>query len=102
MPQQDMFAASARTIITWTYSTDPLKPHDPSMFYVVVNSARNQSVEHGLCMPPTNVIHEEVAALLRATWDAYLFGEPGDVRKAVNHVHPTWSHEAVERIHNIR
>lgn len=102
MPQLDLFGESKRTMITWTYSIDITRPHEAALFYVMVTGARQLAVEHGLCSIPHNVVHEEVSGLLLHTWDSYLFGEPGDVRKACNHEHKAWLQEAKERIRNIR
>lgn len=96
MPQLDLYGECRRTAIHWSYSIDPLQPTDRPMFYVSVTGHGQLAVEHGLVMPPLNVVHEEVSDLLQVTWDAYLFGEPDDVRKATGSSHKRWLGLAAE------
>lgn len=97
MPQLDLLTESARSAINWRYSIDPLKPEERPMMYVSVEGPKQLAVEHGLVMPPLNVLHEEVAVILATTWDAYLFGEPGQVREAVATAHRHWLRESGQR-----
>lgn len=83
MPQLPLYGDPIAQEISWTYKLNPLKPEQrPSLVCVVVDE-RRQVLDGGLIQAPHNVIHEIVAKGLRETWDAYLFGERGDVRKSL-------------------
>lgn len=83
MPQLDLYGGSNRSTISWSYSINPLRPHDPAMFYVTISGGRGAAIEYGLMMCPLNVIHEGISKALIGSWEAYLFGEVDDVRKVI-------------------
>jgi hypothetical protein len=62
-----------------------------------VRDAKNRTIEHGLTSVPNNVVHEMVDDLMSQTWMAYLFGEPGDLRKVINARRPFWMEESSHR-----
>ena len=54
-------------------------------------------MEGGSCFVPANVAHEMTSSLLTQTWDAWLFGEPGAARSAIEPVRQRWSAESLVR-----
>lgn len=97
MPQQQLFGQDRRTQVVWTYSQDALQPTEPPFLYCAISGPRQAAVEHGLTFCPLNVVHEMVTDLLVVSWEAYLFGEPGDVRQAIGSVSRTWKAESKGR-----
>jgi len=97
MPQLDLYGRLDRVAIHWDYSIDPTKPEEPAMLYCFVSGNRDLAVEHGLSFVPLNVVHEAVADVLASTWDAYLFGEPDDVRQTFGRTMTKWRREAATR-----
>lgn len=97
MPQLDLLRGPTRTAISWHYSIDPLKPEGEPMFSVMVHGPRSLTVEYGLWHPPLNVIHEAVTEMLVGSWEAYLFGEPDDVRKAIGAAKRKWGKQSAAR-----
>lgn len=97
MPQLNMFGSYDPTTITWTYSTNPLKPLAPSSLTMTAANAHCIIVESGFVRVNANVAYEEVASILSGTWDAYCFGEPDDMRQRMGDVHKVWKVESKRR-----
>lgn len=79
------------------YRTNPLKPHEDPKVSIMVKDQLGDPIDVVLVSIPEVVLFEAVADILRAAWEAYLFGEVGSVRRAVAGVRKAWMEEAKVR-----
>lgn len=97
MPQRSFWTGEVPIGARWNYEIDPRNPEDsPTLLYQVLNQERC-SMETGSVRVPFNVTHEAVSELLVATWEAYLFGEPGDGTQSMKAVLKRWKRESSRR-----
>lgn len=97
MPQREFWTAQVPTGVRWSYDVDPRRPEDtPTLLCNVIDQARG-SMDSMSIRVPYNVLHEAVADVLVATWEAYLFGEVGDMSQTMQARAKVWRREASSR-----
>lgn len=73
-----------------TYTSNPLDPDAPGELTIAARNAAGEWVDFAYAKVPANVTHEMVSDALHAGWEAWLFGERGNVRTAVARVINRW------------
>ena len=97
MPQRQFWTNQHPMSVRWEYRIDLKEPMSSPLFVVQVKDQSDKNMDSGQVSIPCNVVHEEMADLLVSSWEAYLFGELGDVRQTVRTVGTKWKAEARQR-----
>lgn len=97
MPQREFWTHRIPTSFVVRYQTDPVDPAKPSSVLIDVLDQERVSMDRATALVPANVIFECTADILRAAWEAYLFGEIGGLQRAIAPVLRAWRQEASSR-----
>lgn len=97
MPQMTIEKIHTPCGFTVDYAWNPLAPDRDARLTVSLLNVRGEPVDFATATIPSNVVHEAVVDLVRASWEAYLFGEMGDLRPAFRRVLLSWCDESVRR-----
>lgn len=97
MPQREFWTTQHAVGFNFTYRVDPKDPEADALCYFTVKDQEGAVMEQITARVPLNVLHECVADMMRAGWEAYLFGERGHLRSAVAAVLKAWRREAGTR-----
>lgn len=92
MPQLPMFDGKLHTPVSFTaaYTSDPLNPDAPGRLLIGSRNSLEDLIDFGTCPVSPMVTHELVDSAMSEAWAAYLFGEVGDVRRAVGSCYSRW------------
>ena len=94
MPQREFWTQRIPTRMQWTYDVDPRDPESTPTLLANVSDQAHGSMDSMSVRVPFNVLHEAVGGLLVATWEAYLFGEVGDVSTTMQSTIKRWRRES--------
>lgn len=97
MPQLDLLGAPSNYGLRSEYWFDPLHPDSFGSLSIEVLNDKHLPSDVLYSLIPDSVLHEAVEDLLTQTWQAYLFGEPGDVRAVFRTRMRQWRAEASHR-----
>lgn len=97
MPQLNLYQRTAPHAIQWRYQLDPLRPEVIPSLTIIVEDAKGAPIDMSFAQVPFSVVWEAVADVLDQSWQAYLFGEVGDVRKVTAARMKRWRAEAGSR-----
>lgn len=97
MPQREFWTAVIPTEFVVRYQIDPRRPEEPPSVSITVMDQASAVIERASCRLPYNVLHEAMAAVMGAAWEAYLFGELGGIQRAIAPVVKAWRIESASR-----
>lgn len=97
MPQRQFWTAQHPTEVVWRYQVDPRAVDKPPSLSVTVKDQSGAVMDRASVLVPFNVIHEATSGLLHCSWEAYLFGEIGDVSTTFASVIGRWRQESAAR-----
>lgn len=90
MPQREFWTERVPVEVRWRYWCDATEPEGPSQLSCTVYDQAGQMMEHASASIPWNVTYEAVDAMLKDTWQGYLFGERHDGPRALKRAESAW------------
>lgn len=92
MPQLAMFNAKLHDPVEFvaSYRANPLDPDADGELTIRAQNVAGDWVDYVYAKVPPNVTHELVVEALHNGWEAWLFGEPGSMKRAVGQVIARW------------
>lgn len=99
MPQLSINVGSDRNPVRFVaeYHVDPVEPDAEAELTIRSVNGQGDWIDFAYLRVPGEVVHEMVVDLLRASWEAWLFGEPGSIRKVCGVIKTAWREEAAAR-----
>lgn len=97
MPQREFWAE--RHPVRWdaTYYSDPVEPGAACSVTLMVRDQAHEIMDTAYITLPAAVVDEAVPEVLRAAWEAYLYGEVGAMSSAIAPIVKAWRDEASRR-----
>lgn len=91
MPQLPMFDDLVPVRFTAEYHFDPLHPQKDPLLSLDVRDFRGRIIASWVGHVIPTLIHEQVASMMRAAWESYLFGEPSGFNRTCRAHAKEWS-----------